>query len=65
MAYTVEIIPAFRRELKKLPQSIQTEVIETLKMLQDNPFPERFRKVEGNRATLYRVRIAKYYRLIG
>ncbi len=65
MAYTVEIRPAFRRELKKLPQSIQTEVIETLEMLQDNPFPERFRKVEGNRGTLYRVRIAKYYRLIG
>ncbi len=64
MAYTVEIRPAFRRELKKLSPLIQTEVIETLEMLQDNPFPEGFRKVEGNRGILYRVRIAKYYRLI-
>jgi len=64
MAYTVEIRPAFRRELKKLSQSIQTEVIEMLEMLQDNPFPEGFRKVEGNRGILYRIRIAKYYRLI-
>ena len=31
-------------------------------MLQDNPFPEGFRKVEGNRGILYRI--AKYYRLI-
>jgi len=64
MAYTVKIRPAFRRELKKLPQSIQTEVIERLEMLQDNPFPGGFRKVEGNRGILYRIRIAKYYRLI-
>jgi len=64
MAYTVEIRPAFRRELKKLPQPIQAEVVAMLEMLQDIPFPEGFRKVEGNRGTLYRVRIAKYYRLI-
>jgi mRNA interferase RelE/StbE len=64
MAYTVEIRPAFRREIKKLPLPIQAEVIETLEMLQLEPFPEGFRKVEGNRGLLYRVRIAKYYRLI-
>jgi len=64
MAYTVEIRPDFRRELKKLPQPIQIEVIETLEMLQNNPFPEGFRTVEGNRGILYRVRIAKYYRVI-
>lgn len=64
MTYVVEIRPAFRRELKKLPQSIQTEVIEMLEILQGNPFPEGFRKVEGNRGLLYRVRIAKYYRVI-
>ena len=64
MAYTVEIRPAFRRELKKLPQPIQAEVVAMLEMLQDIPFPEGFRKVEGNRGALYRVRIAKYYRLI-
>lgn len=64
MTYAVEIRPAFRRELKKLPQSIQTEVIEMLEILQANAFPEGFRKVEGNRGLLYRVRIAKYYRVI-
>jgi len=64
MTYVVEIRPAFKRELKKLPQSIQTEVIEILEILQANPFPEGFRKVEGNRGLLYRVRIAKYYRVI-
>jgi len=36
--------------------------LRSLEMLQDNPFPEGFRKVEGNRGILYRI--AKYYRLI-
>ncbi|EDN66740.1 Plasmid stabilization system [Beggiatoa sp. PS] len=63
-SYIIEIRPAFRRELKKLPPPIQAEVIEILEMLQDVPFPTGFRKVEGNRGTLYRIRIAKYYRLI-
>jgi mRNA interferase RelE/StbE len=64
MTYSVEIRPAFKRELKKLPKLIQTEVIEMLEILQDNPFPEGFRKVEGNRELFYRIRIAKYYRVI-
>jgi mRNA-degrading endonuclease RelE of RelBE toxin-antitoxin system len=42
MAYTVEIRPAFRRELKKLSQPVQSEVIEILDMLQEEPFPEGF-----------------------
>jgi mRNA-degrading endonuclease RelE of RelBE toxin-antitoxin system len=33
-------------------------------MLQDVLFPDGFRKVKGNRNLLYRIRIAKYYRLI-
>jgi mRNA interferase RelE/StbE len=52
MAYTVEIRPAFRRELKKLSQSVQSDVIEMLEVLQEDPFPEGFLKVEGNRCIL-------------
>jgi mRNA interferase RelE/StbE len=63
-AYTVEIRPAFRRELGKLPKPVQSEVIETLEALESNPFHDGFRKVEGNRCVLYRVRVSKYYRVI-
>ncbi len=64
MAYTIEIRPAFKREIGKLGKPVQVEVIKTLEALKENPFPDGFRKVEGNRCVFYRVRIAKNYRII-
>jgi mRNA interferase RelE/StbE len=62
--YTLEIRPAFRREFKNLPVPIQTKIFSVLELLKENPFPQGTKKLEGHRGPLYRVKIAKDYRLI-
>lgn len=63
-SYTLEIRPTFRRGFKSLPVPIQATVLETLELLKENPFPQGTKKLEGRHEPLYRVRIAKDYRLI-
>lgn len=62
--YTLEIRPAFRREFKNLPVPVQALVFSTLEQLREDPFPQGTKKLEGPRGPLYRVKIAKDYRLI-
>lgn len=57
--YGVEILPAARRQLKKLPAKIQTQILDRIENLQVDPRPAEVVKREGVEE-LYRVRSGDY-----
>ncbi|PAX60704.1 type II toxin-antitoxin system RelE family toxin [Brunnivagina elsteri] len=59
MSYEVEITPAARRQIKKLPNDIQKQVVEQLEELAFEPRPDGVKKLAGS-DDLYRVRLGKY-----
>jgi mRNA interferase RelE/StbE len=59
MAYTVEIRPAARRQIKKLPFSVQKRVVARLVELGNNPHPTDAKKLRGS-MELARVRVGDY-----
>jgi mRNA interferase RelE/StbE len=59
VSYAVEIAPAARRQIKKLPNDIQKKVVEKLEELALEPRPDGVKKLEGS-DDLYRVRLGKY-----
>lgn len=59
MSYQVEITPFAQRQIKKLPPDIQSQIIEKLETLADEPRPAGVKKLQGE-DNLYRVRSGDY-----
>ena len=59
MGYTVDLAPAARRELQRLPTSVVQRVIAALRGLQNNARPHDSVKLEGSETT-YRIRVGPY-----
>lgn len=59
MSYEVEIAPAAKRQIKKLPYDVQQKVVAKLEELTFEPRPDGVKKLEGS-DNLYRVRLGKY-----
>ncbi|AFZ02223.1 type II toxin-antitoxin system RelE family toxin [Calothrix sp. PCC 6303] len=59
MSYEVEIAPAAKRQIKKLPIDVQQKVVAKLEELAFEPRPDGVKKLEGS-DNLYRVRLEKY-----
>ncbi|MEH1795696.1 MULTISPECIES: type II toxin-antitoxin system RelE family toxin [unclassified Nostoc] len=59
MSYEVEIAPAAKRQIKKLPYDVQQKVVAKLEQLAFEPRHDGVKKLEGS-DNLYRVRLGKY-----
>lgn len=59
MAYTVEISPAAKRQIRKLDRPVQGRIIRRLEELQSDPRPPDVEKLEGGEND-YRVRVGEY-----
>ncbi|PHJ68651.1 RelE/StbE family addiction module toxin [Nostoc linckia z18] len=59
MSYEVEIAPAAKRQIKKLPRDVQQKLVAKLEELVFEPRPDGVKKLEGSE-NLYRVRLEKY-----
>ncbi|MGE3954496.1 MAG: type II toxin-antitoxin system RelE/ParE family toxin [Parachlamydiales bacterium] len=53
--YRVEIAPAARKQLKRLPKSVARRVLDRLSELEINPRPPDCKKLKGSSST-YRIR---------
>jgi len=59
MAYVVDVMPSVRRDLKRLPRTIQAKIIKSMFALENDPRPHGVVKLSGEK-NLWRVRIADY-----
>jgi mRNA interferase RelE/StbE len=59
VSYEVEIAPAAKRQINKLPLDVQQKVVAKLEELAIEPRPDGVTKLEGS-DNLYRVRLGKY-----
>lgn len=59
MTYQVEIVPAAKRQIKKLVNQTQELIIQRLEELAENPRPHGVLKMEGEE-NLYRIRVGDY-----
>ena len=59
MAYRVELLPAARRDLKRLPQPAQRRIVLALRELEDEPRPAGVVKLTGDE-NLWRIRVGEY-----
>jgi mRNA interferase RelE/StbE len=59
VSYEVEIAPAAKRQIKKLPRDVQQKLVAKLEELVFEPRPDGVKKLEGSE-NLYRVRLEKY-----
>lgn len=57
--YQIEILPAARRQLKKLPASARSQILNRIEDLELDPRPPGVVKLEGEDG-LYRVRSGDY-----
>lgn len=63
MPYRVEVTPKARRDLRKLPASVQAEAVAVLEVLGDDPRPSGSKPLVG-KPLRYSVRVAGVYRII-
>ncbi|NEO85084.1 MAG: type II toxin-antitoxin system RelE/ParE family toxin [Spirulina sp. SIO3F2] len=59
MSYQIVIQPAAQRQLKKLPRTVQQDMITVLEQLAHNPRPSGCKKLKG-RPNQYRLRLRDY-----
>lgn len=59
MAYKLEILPAAKRQLDRLPADARRRVSEAVNRLGENPRPAGVKKLAGEES-LYRVRAGDY-----
>ena len=59
MPYKIEITPAARRTIKKLPKNIQRKIIGKIELLTNDPRPTGIVKLSATE-NLYRVRTGDY-----
>ncbi len=58
-SYKVILKPSFEKDLRSIPKSVITRVINSLDLLAEDPFPRQALKLEGG-GQLYRVRVGDY-----
>ncbi|MEB3309482.1 MAG: type II toxin-antitoxin system RelE/ParE family toxin [Snowella sp.] len=63
MSYVINFKPAALRQIRKLPKQLQSTIITAIEELSDNARPEGCKKLK-NSDSLYRIRVAKSYRVI-
>ena len=56
---SVEITPATRRQLRKLPRDVQTRIVSVLTALEGDPRPLGVKKLK-DRENQYRIRVDAY-----
>lgn len=59
MSYTIKIKSSAKREIKRLPTSVQVRITKKLEELEMNPRPPDVKKLQGYEKT-YRVRVGEY-----
>jgi mRNA interferase RelE/StbE len=61
VSYSIEFLKSAAKEFKKLPKLIQSKTINTLKMVEVDPYSEvlKMRKIRG-KENLFRIRIGDY-----
>ena len=59
MTYRIDLTPAARRDLSKLPRDVLRRVDAHILALAQNPYPAGAKKLEGAEA-LFRVRVGDY-----
>ena len=59
MSYEVLIKPAAQRQLKKLPRTVQADLIALIEQLAQDPKPPGCKKLKGRQGQ-YRVRLGDY-----
>ena len=58
--YTVEVAPSAQKQLAALPQEDRARIVSAIVALQQNPRPDGVKKLKGQQAGLYRIRIGSY-----
>ena len=59
MTYQVEMAPAAKRQIRKLPQATQDRILDRLEELANTPRPPGARLLENSEG-LYRLRVGSY-----
>lgn len=59
MAFRIEWKKSTRKDLRKLPPKVVTDVIEAVEALAENPFPHGVEKLSGSDHA-YRIRLGDY-----
>ena len=59
MAYTLEIEPRARRQIRALPRDVQQRITEALAQLAEQPRPPNAKRLIGHDHT-YRLRLGRY-----
>ncbi len=59
MAYSINIKKSVEKDLRKLPTSVISRVIEAIENLKDNPYPRQSKKLKSTEKT-YRLRVGNY-----
>lgn len=66
MSYTIEFIPASRKDLKKLPEQVKSRIWEAIQGLADNPRPHGYVQLTEfdlpsiGPKNFYRIRVGDY-----
>jgi mRNA interferase RelE/StbE len=60
MSYRIELLPAARRQLRKLAPKAQKQVKELIDMLAENPRPTGYKVLKGDLKGLLRVRTGDF-----
>ncbi len=58
MSYTVNITRKAQKGLAKIPEDFQKKIISNIRLLADEPFPSKCKKLSGRDA--WRIRIGMY-----
>ncbi len=59
MKYSIEYLPSFEKDLKKLSGKIVKEIFARLDGFPENPRPRGYKKIKGSK-DLYRLRVGDY-----
>ena len=57
--YTVEIAPAVRKQLKRIPNADKKKILDTIESLGQNPRPNGYKKLVGY-LEFFRYRVGNY-----
>jgi len=60
MSYSVELLPAARRQLRKLPSKAQRQIRDLITTLADDPRMHGIKALQGDLKGFYRVRSGNY-----
>lgn len=59
-SYTVSILPKAQKQLATIPQSAREDITAAIDALSDNPKPRGAKKLKGEHAGLWRIRVGDY-----